>query len=411
VRADDAPLPPVVLDPVTQIAGWPIRPVIAVGDGAGGWIDATCSFAGFELTVGPPDDHFDWPAAALTVELDNRDGRWSVYNADGTPARFGPGTPVALWAATQPAATSWWLFTGVIARTDQAADDSVTWECFDAFSDLAQPVGTITAGVDGDLPGARVTAIVAAAGRADIRVRAALGQATLAAVADDHPPVDQLARAVSSDGGVVWVDADGTIRSLDRHWRNGRVDQARQWLVTDNICDNPAIDAVLAGVVVSTTDDALADRVVLENVAGLRSTAGATTGRFVWTETDQIWRTQADGNALAADLFADQRIARLRLDQATAWLFDPNQPELWQAVDWRLLDRVSFGHRQRVSGGGSVNVAAEVLIAAMHHACTPAGGWSVEIATTRATGTHVALVMWDTTPYTWDDPDPSNVWS
>ena len=411
VRADDAPLPPVVLDAVAELARWPIRPVIAVADGAGGWIDATCSFTGFELTVGPPDDHFDWPAAQLTVALDNRDGRWSLYNADGTPARYGPGTPVELWAATQPAGQAWWLFAGWIARNDQAGDDSVTWDCFDAFSDLAQPVGTITAGTDGDLPGARVAAILTAAGRTDLRVRPALGQNTLAAIADDKSPVDQLERAVSSDGGIVWVDADGTVRSLDRHWRNGRTDQTRQWIVTDNVCDNPAVDAVLADAVVATTDDALADRVVLENTAGLRSAAGATAGRMVYTETDQLWRTQADGDHLAADRFADQRIAPLRLDSATAWLFDPNQPELSQAVDWRLLDRLSFAHRQRVAGGGTVDVAVEVLIAELHHACTPAGGWSIDIGTTRATATHVALQFWDTTTYTWDQNDPNNVWS
>ena len=410
MRVDDAPFPAIVLDPVPGLDGWPIRPVIAVGDGAGGYIDATCSFTGLELTIGPPDDHFDLPAAHLLIALDNRDGRWSTFNPDGTPARYGAGTPVLLWAQT-PDGQRFWLFAGVIARNDQAADDTVTLECFDAFSDLAQPVGNITAGAAGDLPGARCTALLAAAGRADLRTRLALGQNTLATIADDTAPVDQLARAVSSDGGVIWVDADGTIRSMDRHWRNGRADQTRQWLITDNICDNPAIDAVIWDPVVSTTDDALADRVVLENTAGLRSAAGSPTGRFVHTETDQLWRDQAAGDGLAADLYADQRTVRMRLDSATLHLFDPNQPGLWRAVDWRLFDRVSFAHRQRVAGGAVADVAAEVLVAELHHAVTAAGGWQITFGTTRATGTHVALYFWDTTPFTWDAADLRNVWS
>jgi hypothetical protein len=410
VRADDRPFPTVTLDPVPELAGWPIRPVIAVADGAGGWLDATCAFAGLELTVGPPDDHYDLGAAHLVINLDNRDGAWSQYNPDGTPAKFGPGTALNVWAR-DTAGVGYWLFVGVIGRVDQAADDSVTWEAFDAFSDLAQPVGTLTAGAAGDLPGTRAAAILTAAGRADLRARLALGQNTLSVATDDASPLDQLARAVSSDGGVIWADADGTIRSLDRHWRNGRTDQVRQWLTTDNICDNPSIDAIVAGAVVATTDEALADRVVLENVAQLRAVAGSPTGRYAYTDTDQLWRNQADGDGLAASLFADQKAARLRLEAATLHLFDPNQPNLWQAVDWRIFDRVSFAHRQRVTGGTTAEVAVEVIVADMHHAITPAGGWRLDFGTFRATTTHVALYMWDTTPYTWGDPDPRNVWS
>ena len=410
MRADDAAFPPIVLDPVPGLDGWPIRPVIAVADG-GGWVDATCSFTGFEITVGPPDDHFDLPATHLVVALDNRDGRWSPFNPDGTPARYGAGTAILLWAQTADGLQRFWLFAGVIARNDQAADDTVTLEAFDAFSDLAQPVGNITAGAAGDLPGARATAILAAAGRADLRTRLALGQNALATVADDQAPVDQLERAVSSDGGVIWIDADGTVRSMDRHWRNGRADQTRQWIITDNICDNPAIDATVWDPVVSTTDDALADRVILENVAGMRSVAGAPTGRFVYSETEQLWSEQAAGDGLAADLFADQRVVRIRLDSADLHLFDPNQPDLWQAVDWRLFDRISFAHRQIAAGGAVVEIAAEVILAEIHHAVTAAGGWQMSIGTTRATATHVTLYFWDTTPFTWDNPDPRNVWS
>lgn len=410
MRADDQPFPTVALDPVPQLAGWPVRPVLAVADGAGGWLDATCGLVGAELSAGPPDDHYDLPAAHLVVNLDNRDGRWSSFNLDGTPTRFGPGTPVRLWAQ-DPGGARWWLFAGTIGRNDQAGDDSVSWDCWDAFSDLAQPVGKITAGADGDLPGERVQKILAAAGRADLATtRLAPGQNTLAAVADDHPPLDQLERAVSSDGGIVWCDADGSIRSLDRHFRNGRADQVRTWLVSDNACDLDGLDAVVWDAVITTADDAVADRVVLQSTAGLTATAGNPAGRYVYTETAQLWRDQAAGDTLAADLYADQRTARLRLDQFAVHLLDPHQPELWRAVDWRLLDRMNFAHQQRVAGGISL-VVVEVLIVSLHHAITVAGGWRITASTTRATATHVAVYYWDTTPFTWDDPDLRNVWS
>lgn len=429
MRLDDATPPTVVLDAVPGLAGWPIRPVIAVADGAGGWIDATCSFTGLELVVGPPDDHFDLPAANLKIALDNSDGRWSRYNSDGTPTQFGPGTAVRLWARRATvslwdealwdeglwsddeggASVNYWLFAGVIARNDQGADDSVTWDCFDVFSDLAQPVGTLTPGADGQLPGDRCMAILAAAGRTDQRTRFALGQNSLATVADDKAPLDQLERAVSSDGGVIYTDADGTIRSAGRHWRNGRDDQTRVWLLTDNVCDIGA-DAVIWEPVISTIDDGLADRITLENTTGLHSAAGDPTGRYVYTETAQLWQDQADGDQLAADLLADQQTARLRLDSFTLHLLDPNQPDLWEAVDFRLLDRIHFAHHQKVVGGTDT-VAVEVLIDSITHTLTPAGGWQMTVATTRATPTHVALYYWDTTPFTWDDPDTRNVWS
>jgi hypothetical protein len=428
VRADDVAPPAVVLDAVPTLARWPIRPVIAVADGAGGWLDATCGFAGFELTVGPPDDHYDLPAAHLVIALDNRDGRWSTYNPDGTPARFGPGTAVRLWAAPQsPGAGRWdealwdeavwgetgavyWLFSGVISRADQAADDSVTWECHDVFSDLAQPVGTLTAGAAGDRPDARCTAILAAAGRSDVRTRFVPGAATLATAADDASPLDQLERAVSSDGGVIYTDADGTIRSADRHWRNGRTDQTSIWLVTDNACELAA-RAVIWDPTISTVDAGLADRIALENTGGLKAAAGTPTGRYVYTETEQLWRDQATGDQLAADLYADQRTARLSLDAATLHLFDPHQPELWQAVDWRLLDRLNFAHYQRAAGGGSTLIAVEVLIDSLQHAVTAGGGWQMTFGTTRATANRVTLNFWDTTTYTWDSPDPAAHWS
>jgi hypothetical protein len=407
VRADDLPFPSIVLDDVPELDGWPIRPVIAIGDGTGGWVDATCSLTGLEVTVGPADDHFDLPATHLIVALDNRDGRWSRFMADGAPADYGPGTPIAVWALT-PTGVGYWVFCGTIARNDQAADDTVTIEAFDAFADLAQPVGEITVGTTGDFPDERVTAILAAAGRSDLPTRLATGLNTLVAVADDASPLDQLERAVSSDGGVIWVDPDGTVVSLDRHWRNGRDDQTWRWVITDNVCDM-ALDASIWDPIISTIDDAVADRVVLQNTGGLTSTAGSG-GHYVFTETDQLWQTQGDGDDLAAFLFNDQRTIRLRLEQFTLHLFDPNQPQLFQAVDWRLADRLVFVHRQRVVGGTEV-VAVEVLIDAIHHAVTVAGGWRMTVGSSRATPTHITFTYWDTTAFTWDDPDPTNVWS
>ncbi len=143
----------------------------------------------------------------------------------------------------------------------------------------------------------------------------------------------------------------------------------------------------------------------------MRSAAGNPAGRYVYTETDQLWRLQSEGDGLAADLYADQKTSRMSLDSATLYLFDPRQPDIWRAVDWRLLDRIDFAHYQRTVGGGRTMIAVEVLLDSFHHSVTAAGGWQMTVGTTRATATRVTLNFWDTTTFTWDSPDPTATWS
>jgi len=397
MRVDDRPLPNVTLDAVPMLAGWPVRPVIAIDSGQalaewdstpaakwdtpgtvwdGGFIDATCAFTGMEIEHGEPDTANLFPSSRCVVQLDNADGAWSTLNADGTINRYGPGTALAVWAHN--ATGDWWLFNGFVARYDQRADDTIEIEAFDALSDLAQPVGTYTPGTNGQLAGARLTAILTAAGETTMPTRFATGIAALTAQETDAAPIEEMQAVALSDGGLIFVDVDGAVMFIDRTWTAGRADQVTVPITSDNVCTAPVIvwDAVI-----STNDDNLADRVILENVAGLVATAGAASG-YTIALTDQQWTTQTEGDILAA-LYLDQQEPRqMSIEEFSLYLNDPNQPDIWAAVDWRRVDHLRFLHDQRVIGG-TVRVDVTTVLDGIIHQVTPEG-WTMIVSTAKA---------------------------
>lgn len=438
MRVADRPLPPVVLDTVEQIAHWPVRPVIAIAgslphggwddgvsrwDVAGtwwdrdpsdtGWLDATCQFYGLTIDHGTPDDSMLVPASQLLLQLDNSDGRWSGMDADGTQSQFGPGTEIQVWGhgasgaggGTFGAGTfgsgsfgdsssggDWWLFAGRVARWDQRADDSVEVEAFDSFSDLAQPFGSYTPGAAGQTPDARLTAILNTISSSTvIPHRFDTGSVALTAQLTDQAPLEEMQTVATSDGGLLMCDSDGTLLYLDRLWRDGRDDQAAIPSVSGNV---PTADVVVWDPLISTTDQRLADYVALENVAHLRAVAGVLPG-YQYAQTDQQWTTQLEGNALA-DLYLDERSGRvIRVEEFALYLFDPHQPNLWRAVDWRRLDRLRFVQDRKVSGGGTLRVDIDVLLASIVHEITPDGGWTMTVGTSRGIAFNTP-VLYDT---------------
>jgi hypothetical protein len=396
MRVDDRAIPDVFLDPVPILADWPVRPVFGLDTGLppsywdtpeqtwddtdafwdGGWADATCAFNGCEIDTGEPDEAGLFPSARLLLQLDNKTGEWSTLNPDGTTNRFGPGTEMVAYAHN--AESDWWLFHGFISRYDQRADDTIEVEAFDCFSDLAQAIGTYTPGVGGEKMGARLTALLAASGESALRHRFAVGVAALTAQETDAAPLEEMQTVVLSDGGVLFCDADGTLVALDRLWPAGRDDQVAVPVVSANVC---TADFVVWDATISSNDDSLADYVSLENVAKLRSVAGAQPG-FKMAFTEQQWTTQTEGDILAAFLLELQQPRQLSIEEFTLYLNDPNQPELWRAVDWRRLDHLRFLHNQRVTGGGTLRVDVTAVLDSLTHEITPEG-WSMVVSTAK----------------------------
>lgn len=422
MRVDDRPVPDVDTHQPSHpyVSKWPVWPVVAIGrtapiftydDEFATWddtdllwdessiafVNGACDIAGLEVDTGNPDEHGVFDVGRCSFTLDNRTGAWSQYLPDGTPGRYGPGEQLDVWATD--GIDSWWLFSGIISRWDEVDFDTIEVEAWDMFSNLNQPIGTYTPGVAGELPGDRCAAIMAAAGRSTAPVRFADGVVTLTAQETDVSPLEELQIVVQSDGGVLFVDADGTLVSMARSWRAGRTDQVDTPVVSDNVCSTPIV--VWNGRL-STNDIGLANTVVLENKLPLQSMAGAALGGFRLTETDQQWTTQLEGDLLAATILGGQQQARVALEEFDLYLIDPGQPELWRAVDWRLLDRMRFIHESRVVGGGLSRIDVLVLVLAISHSITPEGGWRMTVRGSRVQG-FGEPVAWDSFFYAWSD--------
>lgn len=425
MRVADRPLPPIVLHDDPRLDRFALRPVIAISakrdvaewddtplevwdddmlewdqDIVPGFVDATCQIQGVETDTGNPDDHGQFPAATAAIQLDNSDGFWSQYNSDGSLAAFGPGYELAIWAQYRDDGSAWWIFRGTISRWDDLGD-TVEVEAFDAFADLAQPIGTYTPGINGQTPDARLLAILTAAGSTAIPHVFATGDVTLTAQETDAAPLEEMQTVTSSDGGALFVDADGTLRSTRRTWRAGRDDQTSTPVAAVNVC---TADYVVWDAVLSTNDDAVADTVILENVAGLRAQSPAgTIGRFVVTDTDQQWTTQLEGDTLAAFTISAQAGARVNVEEFDLYLYDPEQPNLFHAVEWRLFDLLRFLHNYRAADGGLARLDVNTVVASISHSIVPDGNWVMSIGTSKAVGSNLML-FWNPAgdPYVWD---------
>jgi hypothetical protein len=428
VRSGDRALPLITLDP-DACAAWPVRPVIALESSTGPgwqwdngltwdtaglvwdevlaapqWVDATCDFTGADIDYGPADESGAFPAGRLAATLDNRSGRWAPYNLDGSPAAFGAGQRVAAWW-TDRHGSSWWAFYGRIATYDEHMGDLIELEAFDTLADLNQDIGDYTPGAAGQTPGPRLTAIVTAAQAPLVRTRFAAGTVTLTAQQTDQSPLEEMQTVATSDGGVLYGDADGTVVFEPRTWRVGRSDQTAVPVLGTNVCTAPI---VLTDPVLTTSDEHLAGVVRLENVAGLVAVASRQTDpRYVYAETDQQWTTQLEGDTLAGYLAANMWQARLGLSSGDVYPLDPRTTAMLAAADWRLLDRVRILHDSRTAGG-TARIDVEALVVELHHALT-AETWVCTLGTTRALA-YYAPQIWDQSAFTWDDPSPLNVW-
>jgi hypothetical protein len=376
-----------------------------------GWVDAVCDFHALSIDPGDPDELGIFPASALTVTLDNRDGTWAVWTADGRLDRWAPGRRIAVWAHLDGA--DWWLYAGRIAAWDVNADETVTLTAYDGIAELAQPLPAgWTPGTAGERPLQRIRAIAGQAAYAGT-VDGDPGDVTLATVAEEsQAPLDAIHRAALSDGGVFHGDNDGRVTYRSRTWRNGRPDQSVVRTFTDNVCQAGAL--VVWEPDLEANDDGLYTTVQLVNLAAV--TATATLPPTGWAEgvvlrlthpDPDLWQTAAAGDRLAADLLAAQSTPALRIRSFVLHLLAPQQ-DLWlAAIDLRRGDRIEWiSDYTTPTGPARLDVLAVVV--GVRHDITP-DSWQATVSTTRAVG-FVTPLYWDQSPYVWDDPNPANVW-
>ena len=93
------------------------------------------------------------------------------------------------------------------------------------------------------------------------------GHVTLHSYRSLFTPLEELQAVAESDGGVLHVDADGTLVYRDRSWITGRPDQTDIPTFSDNYCASPVSSRGMSEM--TTDDDVLVNDVTLTNVAAV----------------------------------------------------------------------------------------------------------------------------------------------
>jgi hypothetical protein len=381
-----------------------------------GFTDVYCDLVSLDIVNGEPDGFDNYRAPYLTMVLrDPGDGRYRSRTVDGRLLYWSVGRRVAVWWHDEHG-VDWWRFSGRIAVwRDPMLTSDVTIEAYGGLAELSRPMGREwTAGAAGNYPSQRVPAILAAAGYTG-PVRTDLGDVTLSVPAPaDVLPIDALRRAVRSDGGIAYSDADDTLITRDRRWRGGRPDQTRFTTFTDNVCDLGPSAVVLWDVTAADLDLRLAGTLRFGNDAVPPLTASATNPGIdpavIFTHPDpDLWQTQGQGNELAAYSASNRADARLALGNAAVYLHDVRFDYWHQALELRIGDLARFQHTDTFTDPPRTDVYDVNLVVTTIRDHVTADGWTVELTTSPAV-TYTLVELWDLTRLMWDDPSPLAVW-
>jgi len=125
--------------------------------------------------------------------------------------------------------------------------------------------------------------------------------------------------------------------------------------------------------------------------------------------TDDLWQSQADGDAVAAHEADMRSDARMGLGNVDVHLHDARFDYWSQVLDRRLGDRVRWQHQDRFVDPDRVELYDLTMITTTIRHRITADTWTVQLATAPAVD-YTAVELWDITALTWDDPDPLAVW-
>lgn len=370
-------------------------------------LELFCQFQGLTITSGEPNDDGVFDASWCEATFDNRDGSLSQYDHTGRLVDYAPGRAFDVWAELDGA--GWWLFSGKVTAWRERADGTLEVEAFDAFADLNQPLGEWIPGDHGDRADIRLAKICDDVGFTG-PTRFAEGVAQMHNFATVATPLEEMQAVARSDGGVLAVDADGTVIYTGRDWPDGRPDQTVVRQFTDNYCHGPLVtwDAEL-----TTDDGVLATAAVLTNVADQTVTALDIPaidryGRRTIEHGDDQWIGTAAGQALANWLIGRQSDAYYRLERFGVYLVDTRQDYWRPLIDLRLGDVITWFHEQATTTGERL-VITDHIVQALVHEITPEL-WVSTVSATRAVGFGY-INRYDQTEYTYDDTDPGAVYA
>jgi len=193
------------------------------------WVDISQWVMSFAVTRKFADRLRLWQAGSCTLELSNMDGRFSPDNLTGPYAAAGfssirPGIPIR--ANVTISGVVYWLFCGTVdtwaedwpghigARTGGA---SVTVTALDAWKTLSTFQGAAVTPVGaGETLGPRISRILTTAGYVG-PIDLDTGTIPLQETTLADKPLDEIDITIASEGGAVYVAADGRFCVRDRY--------------------------------------------------------------------------------------------------------------------------------------------------------------------------------------------------
>lgn len=206
-----------------------------------------------------------WQAGTATLVLDNRDARFSPTNLAGPYVTAGvtgirPLRPVRIRATY--AGLTYHLFRGFasdwLESWPDGVDSKVTVPCVDQWALLAGDPALAVAPVGaGETFGARVHRVLDAVGHTGARA-VDTGQVTMAATDLSSVPSDELTKVGESEGGAVYVEADGTV-TAERQY--ALLENARSVTVQATFGDGGGPELPCADITWSTSADLLRNEV------------------------------------------------------------------------------------------------------------------------------------------------------
>lgn len=178
---------------------------------------------GISIKRGRVSSWNDIQSASVTIEVENKDGYFSAFGFNGeTRFRLNTGFYVgAMWRGVE-----YPLFTGRVKEfneDDKPGETGATFTGYDISADLVFEVaGEYNPGAPADLTGVRINKILDLAQMQGPRA-IDLGQATLTNYKSQRNFLDEIRVSAMSDGGLFFVDNDGTATYLDRSRISGRI--------------------------------------------------------------------------------------------------------------------------------------------------------------------------------------------
>jgi len=306
---------------------------VSVWDDAGeGWaMEGDVGYAlitkyvrGFTLERGRQGVWDDLLAATLTIELDNSEGVFSTYGTNAFP-RIRPGFGIKMYANWDD--VRYTIFLGAATELSEIPtpnDEKVVVQGADFFRVLNDPISIeYTPGVDAEKVDSRINRLLDRVPGSSPRLIAP-GEATMTNYLTSRSLLDEIKLTAMSDGGVFFVDTDGTIMYMDQTRVSGRPrpGDALPPIFGDDCAEDPATgltyELPYAAIEPRIADNEFGNVITVSNVSqGTDSPFSAKSydqasidenGRFLWSPP-QLVICNANWVQNLADFQRDRRAA------------------------------------------------------------------------------------------------------